>query len=1070
MKKALLFFALAISFACVAMFSACGDEPREIRLDDEEIFFEYGRETNIPDASVYDNDGNPIEFDVKCEKIISPSGDEIEFTGGNFTPDEVGEYTFVLSSEIAKTTVEIKLQCRDTVDPELTLDIPAEFVIKDDYDTEEYCDLEFPSFKASDLSGIRESEIKVYFGEDKRELILSDGGTFKVTEEGALYFYVKVTDNNGRTKIAEGESYAYMPEQFKGYCLSSFNRQSYITKAGEGWGNAATSRIVTVLENDTDGAGNYYEGVLKVETAGMADNASHPAYLKLTLGRNIKRDDIDGLTITYRIVNGGIDSVDTGYDSVWYAQNGYWEAGHYNLPLKTGENYKTISIENNKLLDQLTAFDGNIKELRLATFGNGGTMEIYIADISYIPHDSTNLRLTAINFAGTNGKGLYLNEPFGIRSAGGYKDWESLSAEGLILFNGEEITSRLQVTQHELGDNVIYLTNMANDLGATDGDVLIIKPGYGLTLNGERIETKRDYAFVFNGAHTWTEIVADDFVFITVTGGTVDRKYIKAGETVTFTVDETAIPLGKEFSHWTVNGETVDGTNFTPNENVVVEANYKDIVYSIEVTGGISDKASAIYGETVVFTVDESAIPSGKVFLCWTVNGTTINSNSITVTDNLTVLAIYEEPLIYTVKVTGGTAMVIGENEPVTEVISGTRITLNATEVPTGYKAFWTVNGERVCDNLYIVTGTTEAVVGYEKNVSDTTIVFSENSVKTVGDYNIYQRFYITDTSGFFAERVAENSEIEYDGKVYINGKETDNIRLVYESGNNLYAENKDSVNFVGGETVVFSDVAVLLDGVFYAFAENYGFFNVEHGLAGTVSKWRIFTEEKNLIVYRTTIGTNRNQIAIYTNIDNGTANNTLQGSSNQERYLLINGVGYNRFGSADTFRFLPDAPNHIVIYGINQVNGDVETVVFGKGFAVIYNGTLYRLANDIEFTWDGNNYVRDMSFSLDIEHKTNSNVLYLLTDNAFNKGIAPDSKFGTTNLSEKLLKNGEAVDKASVNSGWDKAIYIIDVHAEIGDEITLQAGFYFTYQRTTYTLQHAIKFLFTETGWSLAV
>lgn len=1070
MRKILFILISALIFSCAAVaLSACGGGQWEIRLDDTEIFFEYGKEASIPDASVYDKDGNAVEFDVKCEKIISPSGDEIEFTDGNFISNEIGEYTFVLSSASAKSTVEIKLPCRDTIDPELTMDVPVEFIIKDNYDAEEFCDLEFPSFKASDLSGIKSSETKVFFGENKQEIFLSDSGTFKITEEGPLYFYVKVTDNNGRSKTTECESYASLPERFEDYCLSSFNRQSYVTKAGEGWGNAATSRIVTVLESNTDGKGNSYDGVLKVETAGMADNKNHPAYLKLTLGRSVKREDIDGLTITYRIVNGGVDGATTGYDSVWYAKNGYWEAGHYNLPCKTGENYKTISIENNKLLDQLTAFDGYIKEIRLATFGNGSTMEIYIADISYIPHDPTNLRLTAINFDGTNGKGIYLTEPLGIRVAGNYQDWATIPAEGTVLFNGAEIQARLQVTEHGLGDNVIYLTNMANNLGATNGDIVVIKTGYGLTVGDENLNTKRDYAYVFNGAHAWTEVAAEDLVFITVTGGIADKKYCAAGEKVTLTVNESAIPVGKEFSHWTLNGEIVSGNEFTITANAAFVANYSNIVYTVEITGGTANKTSAIYGETVTFTVDENAIPTGKIFYYWTVNGTKIDDNSITVTANLTVEATYGEPIIYAVQVTGGTATVTGESELITEVLSGTSITFIATSVPTGYRVFWTVNGERINGNVYIVKGETVAVVGYEKNISETQITLAENTAKAVSSYNVYEKFYLSDADGFFTDKIAANTEIDFEGTIYIDGEETNNIRLVYESGQNIYAEKKDGTNFVGGETVVFVGVTILFGDTYYAFKEDYGFLNTEHGVQNTPSRWRMFTEECELLIYRTTAGTNRNQIILFTNIKNGEANNSLQGSSNQEKYFLINGVGYNRFGSADTIRFLPDSPSHIVAYQIGSVNGDVETIVIKKGFAVMYGGVLYRLANDFALTWDGNNYVRDIELTLDEQHKTNANVLYLLTDYVFNKGIAPDAGFGTTNLAEKLLKNGEAVEGATFHNAWDGATYIIDIHAEDGDVITLKAGFSFTRDRTTYTLQSDISFRYSAGAWALA-
>ena len=70
---------------------------------------------------------------------------------------------------------------------------------------------------------------------------------------------------------------------------------------------------------------------------------------------------------------------------------------------------------------------------------------------------------------------------------------------------------------------------------------------------------------------------------VTVTGGTADKQKAAKGETVILTVDESAIPEGKRFSHWTMDGETVEGNSFVmPARNVSVNAEYVTEFSTIE--------------------------------------------------------------------------------------------------------------------------------------------------------------------------------------------------------------------------------------------------------------------------------------------------------------------------------------------------------------------------------------------------------------------------------------------------------------------------------------------------------
>lgn len=68
----------------------------------------------------------------------------------------------------------------------------------------------------------------------------------------------------------------------------------------------------------------------------------------------------------------------------------------------------------------------------------------------------------------------------------------------------------------------------------------------------------------------------DDPYTVTVKGGTADNTKVVAGDTVTLTPDEA--PEGKQFSHWTVNGEPIEGNSFVMREeDVTVEAVYVTI-------------------------------------------------------------------------------------------------------------------------------------------------------------------------------------------------------------------------------------------------------------------------------------------------------------------------------------------------------------------------------------------------------------------------------------------------------------------------------------------------------------
>ena len=94
---------------------------------------------------------------------------------------------------------------------------------------------------------------------------------------------------------------------------------------------------------------------------------------------------------------------------------------------------------------------------------------------------------------------------------------------------------------------------------------------------------------------------------VTVTGGTADKQKAAEGETVTLTVDETAIPEGKQFSHWTMDGETVKDNSFKmPAKDVTVNAEYVTEFSTIEKSeksGGAQNFKGEISGDKKMFTL-----------------------------------------------------------------------------------------------------------------------------------------------------------------------------------------------------------------------------------------------------------------------------------------------------------------------------------------------------------------------------------------------------------------------------------------------------------------------------------
>ena len=181
---------------------------------------------------------------------------------------------------------------------------------------------------------------------------------------------------------------------------------------------------------------------------------------------------------------------------------------------------------------------------------------------------------------------------------------------------------------------------------------------------------------------------------INVDGGKADKTKAKYGETITITA---TVPTGKRFVEWTSESGSIftdftDKTSVTttftmPAGDVSATANYENIEYTVTVNGGTTDKAKAIYGESV--TITANAPTTGQRFKDWTIVGVSgLDTTKTSLTFNMpanavTATANYED-IEYTVTVNGGTA-------DKAKAKYGESVTITATPAPTG-KVFdkWT--------------------------------------------------------------------------------------------------------------------------------------------------------------------------------------------------------------------------------------------------------------------------------------------------------------------------------------------------------------------------------------------
>lgn len=227
------------------------------------------------------------------------------------------------------------------------------------------------------------------------------------------------------------------------------------------------------------------------------------------------------------------------------------------------------------------------------------------------------------------------------------------------------------------------------------------------TIEGVTVDDKTKAEITFTmpaNAVTATANYGDKAYLFALENCTADKETAKFGEEVTFTADDV---IGKRFDSWNIKGvDDLTGLDLTkspltitmPANDINVAAVLEDIDYTVTVTDGTADKATAHYGDSVTITANEPE--KGKRFTGWTIEGVTVENTSLTEltftmpAGNVVAKANYEF-IDYTVTVTGGTAQVNGGVASASvKAHYGDSITITANAPETGKKfKNWTIEG-----------------------------------------------------------------------------------------------------------------------------------------------------------------------------------------------------------------------------------------------------------------------------------------------------------------------------------------------------------------------------------------
>ena len=160
----------------------------------------------------------------------------------------------------------------------------------------------------------------------------------------------------------------------------------------------------------------------------------------------------------------------------------------------------------------------------------------------------------------------------------------------------------------------------------------------------------------------------------------------------------------KTFNGWLLNGTKVDLSTY---KITGAETFVADIIYSYDVEFMVDD---AVYNTQIVSKNGKASLPAnptkdGYMFECWTLNGTVVNPETISITGHTKFVARFIQNLTVTFTVDGSTF-------GTTSVAKNGYATMNATPSKSGYNFLgWSIDGSTIVDLAsYPITENTEFV------------------------------------------------------------------------------------------------------------------------------------------------------------------------------------------------------------------------------------------------------------------------------------------------------------------------------------------------------------------------
>ena len=358
---------------------------------------------------------------------------------------------------------------------------------------------------------------------------------------------------------------------------------------------------------------------------------------------------------------------------------------------------------------------------------------------------------TAVN----DGKTKY-GYRFQVKTNDGYQ----LASDLKVIYNGEDVTSTVEVTRWAWG---AYVTV---DLGKAIGTPVV----YTITFNsndgtsvapqnvnaGEKLTeptpapTRKGFTFdgwyedsTFSTKFNFDTPITDNMTLYakwtenkyTLTfdanggSGTMTPVTDLTGE-YTLPANEFTAPSGKQFKGWslTTDGAIVTKVDMTENRTVyAIWENIPVVTYTVSFaanggTGTMAD-VTGISGEYTL-PANGFTAPAGKQFKAWSVGGVEkAAGDKITITANTTVTAVWEA-IEYNVTVTDGKATV-GAGTEITKAAEGTTVTLTANAAPT----------DMVFDKWEVISG---SITLADANSATTTFTMPAGAVSVKATYTTY--------------------------------------------------------------------------------------------------------------------------------------------------------------------------------------------------------------------------------------------------------------------------------------------------------------------------------------------